>query len=227
MHVFGAAPGPVIALALVGLSVGLPILLWLLRRMFRGLSGGMQVPLHGTIYFIITLFCFVLIGVGLTGVGLVLALHDYRSVGPKTFLAQVRCAESSPARVTMEYVPVAVDGSRAPANVFQLDGRSCSVVGEMVRFRPFLINVGLGSFARLVSVTGQGEAAPAGQRQPLDRAPNPIPEWLRLERDAKHPLGLLLDDARSGAVTQQPEGRGSFVNLYVTPAGYQLGPGSS
>ncbi|HET6283012.1 MAG TPA: hypothetical protein VFH73_18775 [Polyangia bacterium] len=227
MHVFGAAPGPVIALALVGLSVGLPIFLWLLRRMFRGLSDGMQVPLHGSIYFIITLFCFAMIGVGLTGVGLVLALRDYRAVGPKTFLAQIRCAESSPARVTMDYIPIGADGSRGSENVFQLDGRSCSVLGEMVRFRPFLTHVGLGTFARLISAAGQGENTPAGQRQPLDRAPSAIPDWLRLERDAKHPLGLLLDDARTSGVTQQPEGRGAFVNVYVTPAGYQLGPGAS
>lgn len=227
MHLFGAAPGPVIALTLVGLSLGLPILFWLLRRMFRGMSGAMQVPLHGSIYLMVALICLALIGGGLVGVGLVLTLRDYRSVGPKTFLAQVRCAQSTPARVTMEYVPIGVDGGRGPAEVFQLDGNSCSLVGETVRFRPFLIHVGLGTFTRLSGVAGQGENAPAGQRQLLNHQPNPLPPWLGLQRDASHPLGLLLDDARTSGITQPPDARGTFVNLYATPAGFQIGPGAS
>ena len=215
MRVFGAAPGPVIALALIGLCMGLPLLFWLLKRAVRRLAGSLQVPIHGTIYALFVVVGMLLVGGGLVSLGLILTLRDYRGVGTKAFLAQVRCARVAPGQLRLEFVPIEGDGTHDATETVDATGDNCSVTGELIRFRPALEDLGLGAFARVVAPARQG--AP-----PVD-----LPPWLRLERDGHHPLGYLLADQQVQTLAQAGQDNAGTFNLYATPSGYQLMPGGS
>jgi hypothetical protein len=223
MRAFGAVPGPIIAAALLGLALGLPLLFWLLKRAMRSLLGRLQVPIHGTFYVLALLVAVGLLGGALVSVGLMLALRDHRGVGAKAFMAQVRCARVSPGKVRLDYVPLQADGDRGASEVLDLTGDGCSLTGDLIAFQPFLSNVGLGVFARVTSLAGGNPDTPARRFEPS----RTLPDWLRLERDGKHPLGYLLQETRSQALTQAADEGGALLNLWATPDGYQLMSGGA
>jgi hypothetical protein len=148
----------------------------------------------------------------------------------------------------LDYVPVEADGSRGDTDTYQLTGDQCSVVGEILRFRPALRPLGLGTVARVTGVAGHAgktehdPAAPGGP-QPTDgkdpktkpnafvRDKSTLPAWLALYRDGRlGPLGVLLEDAHGQAVLQPPEKVApgtAATELWVSPSGYVVEPAAS
>jgi hypothetical protein len=180
--------------------------------------GRLQVPIHGTLYVLAVLVTVALLGGALVSVGLILTLRDHRAVGAKAFMAQVRCARVAPGKLKLDFIRIEADGERGPSESVDLTGEACSLTGELIRFQPFLHDVGLGTFARVTSLAGAAPEVPAKRFEPSLK----LPDWLWLDRDRMHPLGYLLQETRSQVVTQPADENGALLNLWATPAGYQL-----
>src|SRR3954447_22503338 len=98
----GARP-LLLTVALAGLVLGLWPFTRVLRRLGRAMLRRQQAPWSGTRYFVVLAFSSLFAGVGLTALGLWMALAGLGDVGRKTHVAEIQCIELHPEKLRLYY----------------------------------------------------------------------------------------------------------------------------
>jgi hypothetical protein len=215
-------PWPLLAVGVGAIVVGMWPLFWILRRIGRALAGRAQrhVSLLGYVAALAT--GSLLVGAGLTLLGLAAALQGYSALARKTHIAEVQCIELEPAHLRLYYVPIERDGVRGPTEEYDLRGDQWTVGGSLLRFRPMLAALHVGPVYKITRVEGRwlrAEDANHNAATAHDREGGTSRGWLALYRNGtRGPLGWLVASVQGEAVSQLPDRRAVF-DLYVTPAG--------
>jgi len=214
---------PLAAVAVVGIFVGVMPLLWMFRRMLRGLFRRQQVPVSTARYVLALVTGSLLVGAGIAALGLVAALQTWQSFTKKVHVAELQCIELAPAKLRLYYVPIEPDGTRGATETYDLDGDEWQVGGEVLRFRPFLTVLGLETVFNVSRIEGRwvkAEDANAHTATAHDRNGGTGPGWLALYKDgSRGPLGWMVAGAHGQAVSQLPDRRAVY-DLFVTPNGF-------
>jgi hypothetical protein len=217
----GARPLLVIV-ALAGLVLGGWPILRVLRRLGRAVLRRPQPPWSRARYLFVLAFSALTVGAGLTALGLWMAIAGLGDVGKKTHVAEIQCIELRPTRLRVYYVPIERDGRRGATETYDLDGDEWTVGGDVLRFRPLLVHLGVDTVYQVTRVEGRWLKASDANAHPAtanDRGATGR-GWLALYRDGtRGPLGWLIAGAHGQAVSQLPDRR-ALYDLYVTPNGF-------
>jgi hypothetical protein len=216
---------PLGAVAAVGILVGLLPVLWIIRRLFRGMFEHEQVPVSLARYVLALVTGALFLGAGLAALGLSAALQGWQAFTAKTHAAEVQCIELGPSKLRLYYVPIEPDGTRGATETYDLDGDEWQVGGDILRFRPFLTTLGVKTVFHVTRVEGRWiKATDASAHKPtaFDRAGGTSAGWLALYRDGgRGPMQWLVAGAHGQSVSQLPDRR-AIYDLYVTPNGFVI-----
>jgi hypothetical protein len=195
----------------------------MLKRAGRAIVRRPQPAVGSSRYLLATTTGALLLGGGIGALGLLVALQGYRAFTKKTQVAELQCVELAPQKLRVFYVPIDGDGGRGATETYDVDGDEWTVSGDVLRFRPFAVALGLQTVYQVTRVEGRwlrAEDANAHKGTAFDRAGGTSASWLALYRDgARGPFGWMVAGAHGQAVSQLPDRRSVF-DLYVTPNGF-------
>jgi hypothetical protein len=204
------------------LLVGAWIFWAVLKRFGRRLARRPQKPWGTTRYLVTVALGALFAGVGLTGVGVWLALKGLGEVGKKTHVAEVQAIELGPQKLRVYYVAIERDGRRGATETYDVDGDQWTVGGDVLRFRPLFNTLGIDTVYQVTRVEGRwldATAANAHKATAHDRGKTGA-GWLQLYRNgSRGPLGWVIAGTHGQAVSQLPDRRAVY-DLYVTPNGF-------
>jgi hypothetical protein len=215
---------PLVGGGVAALLLGLWPLTALARRLGRALIGRAQPRWSGLRTIATLALGAALLAVGAAALALVAALQGFANLTRKTQVAEVQCIELAPQKLRVYYVPIESerDGLRGKTEVYDLAGDEWTVGGDVLRFRPWLATLGVGTVYRVTRIEGRWlDAADANTHTgtAFDRAAGRSSPWLTLYRDgARGPLGHLVAGVHGQAVSQLPDRRAVF-DLYITTDG--------
>ncbi len=222
---FAALPRALLVTLGVSATIALATWLWLARRFVRGLFRRPQRRL-GLVGYLLAL----LIGLGsgfvaVAALALMTALAGYSALSARARVAEVQCVERAPQRLRVYYVALAPDGLRGPTQIFDVDGDEWSVGGEVLRFRPALVALGLRPLHAVTRVEGRWQRADDANRHTgtahdlLGGSPG---AWHWLKRfGTRGPLRWVVDGVHGQSVSQLPDPTSTY-DVLLTPNGYVL-----
>src|SRR5258706_12933618 len=147
-------PWPLLGGGVAALLLGLWPLGVLARRTGRALIGRAQ-PSWSWLRTLLTLASAVaLIAGGVAALALVVVLQGYQNLTLKTHVAEVQFVELAPGKLRVYYVPM--DGDlRGKTEIYEVAGDEWTVGGDVLRFRPFLTALGVGTVYRVTRIEGR------------------------------------------------------------------------
>lgn len=220
-------PPSILIVAVVGTGLGLALVLRVLARLGRAVlrrppPRGGPGRLTGPVGLLAGL---ALLGFGLAALALVAALRTWQVFTRARPVAEIRCVETGPKKLRLTYLPIDAAGKRGLPEEYELRGDEWLVGGDVLRFRPELVWLGLETVFRVDRVEGRYVDAKEARAQAptvFDRAGGPSHAWLAMYRDgARGPLGWMIAGAHGQGVWQLPDAKATFV-LRVTPNGFVL-----
>ncbi len=220
---FATAPRPLLVVGLVAGLCAAWLTLRLLRRIGQRALGRGARPIGLLGGGVSLLFALALGVVAATSLGAFVALASYRAFTARTHIAEIQCIELSPAKLRLYYVGIEADGRRGATETYDLDGDEWTVGGEILRFKPALVVLGLSPVYAVHRIEGRWRhAAEANAHRPTayDREGGVGKGWLLLERHGtRGPLAWMIAGVHGQAVSQLPD-RLTVYDLFVTPNGY-------
>jgi len=222
--VLADAPRLLLWTGLVAGGITVLLWLWIVRRIGRRLRGAPQRPIGFARYvvaFAVSLCCAACSAFALMATA---ALSGYRALAEHAKVAEVQCIELSPGKLRLYYVPIE-RGVRGATQTYDLDGDEWTVGGEVLRFHPQLVALGLRPYARVTRIEGRwSRAADANRHRPTayDLHASSIGAWRWLQRNgARGPLHWLVAGVHGSAISQEPDRLAVFA-LMMTADGYVL-----
>src|SRR5262249_32284864 len=125
------------------------------RRLLGTLSQRPQLPVSWSRYGLALASGAVFVGCGLSLVALVSLLRGYDAFVQRRHVAEVQCIEIGPSQLRVYYVPVRRNGGRGTTETYDVTGDEWTVAGEVLRFRPSLVALGVESMYRVSRIEGR------------------------------------------------------------------------
>jgi hypothetical protein len=166
-----------------------------------------------------------LLGFGVAALAVVAVLRTWQVFTRARPVAEIRCVETGPKKMRLTYLPIDEQGKRGLPEEYELRGDEWLVGGDVLRFRPQLVWLGLETIFRVDRIEGRYLDAKEASAHPptvFDRAGGPSNAWLALYREGtRGPLGWMIAGAHGQGVWQLPDAKAVYT-LRVTPNGFVL-----